>query len=93
MALGTGASRATDGVTLEGQHTLSMFLHRLPRLHEFTELRAFTLKELADIVHRIAIAETLSQNTMGEGQAAFRIFAARDVSCAFLFSSPTHLRR
>jgi len=92
VVLGTGASQASDG-RLEGQFTLDFLLERLPKLHDFSALQRYELKDLQARVRRTFTAEQRSQNTMQEVKAAFRIWTAHGVTRGFLVSSPTHLPR
>ena len=92
MITGTGASKSRDG-RFEGRFTLDTLLDRLDRLHEFEPLRRFPLEDLANLVKRIAVAETKSLDTVSEVRAAFALFSQHKVDRGFLVSSPTHLPR
>ena len=90
---GTGASRAADG-TLEADATVAQLFERLPSLaQDFDCFHDVDLDELANLLRRTVITDTLSTNTEQEVTFALERLQRSGVRHAVLVSSPTHMPR
>ena len=92
IVCGTGASCADDG-RLEGQYTVDLLFERLGRLREFAAFSRIPQAPLEALLRRTVVAETGSNNTVEEVEAALKLLAAENCTKAVLVSSPTHLPR
>ena len=72
---------------------VALLFERLPSLAAFERFRGVDLVELAQLLHRTVVTDTVSTNTEQEVRSALVRLQQAGVRHAVLISSPTHMPR
>ena len=89
---GSGASCDAAGM-IEAHAIVALLFERLPSLAAFERFRGVDLVELAQLLHRTVVTDTVSTNTEQEVRSALVRLQQAGVRHAVLISSPTHMPR